>query len=329
MAVLTKLTRRVVESILEDYDVGVLQDMQSTSYGIENTNYFVSTSRDPHQGDTSEFVLTMIEVDRLAQQDLMLQALETCYDHGLPVPYMVNTRSGSKLSTYRGKSIMLAKRIQGNHVFAPVRRQCGAIGRFLARMHLTTTSVNATESQSLRDENWLRSHANSLEEHLDPSQTSLLWNAVETVESCLQRGDVQRLPQGVIHGDMFRDNALFNEHGLAGALDFYHVARGYWLYDLAVAINDWCRTHDELDYGRTIALLKEYNSIRPIEEKEYWFFPIFLLYGALSFWLSRLRVYVRKDLPEGYPVKDPYEFEYLVRRHHSRPFRLHRLALTS
>ena len=57
--------------------------------------------------------------------------------------------------------------------------------------------------------------------------------------------------------------------------------------------------------------------------------PDMLLYGGLAFWLSRLRIAIRTDLPPKYPVKDPAEYGALVRAHHRTPFRVDRGLLTA
>lgn len=328
MAVITRLTHSAVKSILEDYTVGRLLYLTPVAQGIENTNYFVQTTTNPDEDIvTSEFVLTVIEDDRLEQRDLMFQTLDACYDYGLPVAPVVRTKSDSPLTKFREKAILLSTRLKGRHVTAPASDQCRAIGRFLSRMHHATDHLDAERFLYIRDVTWIRTMADSVLNHLSTGERLLLQTAVQSVEALLHRKDVQSLPRGVIHGDLFRDNALFNEYGLTGVVDFHHSAYGFQLFDIAVTINDWCRNGDALDQGRTIAFLQAYNDIRPLQTREYWFFPSFLLYAALAFWLSRLNIAVQENLPEGLPVKDPRELQRLVQQHVSRPFRLHELAL--
>ncbi len=132
----------------------------------------------------------------------------------------------------------------------------------------------------------------------------------------LRREDVRRLPRGVIHGDMFRDNVLFSERGLTGVVDFHHAATGYWIYDLAVVANDWCNdSSGVLDSDRTLALLRAYHAIRPLTLGEIWYFPMFALYSATAFWLSRLTVSMRRHIDAQVRVNNPEEFQRIVEQH--------------
>ncbi len=330
MAVITHLRRSVIESVLQEYEVGNLHDYFPASQGIENTNYILQTTKaSTNESSSSEFVLTVIEDDRLSQRDLMVEILDRCYEYGLPVAPTVRSRSGAAMTKVQAKPVVLCPRLKGKHVVAPIREQCGAIGRFLARMHLATQTLDGSAFRYIRDSHWLDKHSSKVAEHLDSHARYLLDRSVTSITSALNRSDVQALPQGIIHGDLFRDNALFNEYGLTGVVDFHHASHGYWLYDLAVTVNDWCRTRDALDKERVFSLLREYNAIRPLQSEEYWFFPMFLLYAATAFWLSRLDVAVQSSLPQDRPAKDPSEMARVVQRHISRPFRLHELAIAN
>src|SRR3546814_13714121 len=61
----------------------------------------------------------------------------------------------------------------------------------------------------------------------------------------------------LIHADLFRDNAMFEGTHLTGLIDFYNACSGPMLYDVAIALNDWCSDDNGvLDGPRTRALLR-------------------------------------------------------------------------
>ena len=132
-----------------------------------------------------------------------------------------------------------------------------------------------------------------------------------------------RLPQGPIHGDLFRDNVLFNEWGLSGVLDFHHASHGYLIYDLAVAANDWCTdATGALDEERTLALLRAYHRIRPLHPQELWHFPVFALYAGLAFWTSRLVVTLEQRRGRAVRANNPEELQRIVEHHAAHFFYL-------
>ena len=48
------------------------------------------------------------------------------------------------------------------------------------------------------------------------------------------------LPRGIIHADLFPDNAFFQGDRLTGIIDFYFACVDLIAYDLAVCLNAWC-----------------------------------------------------------------------------------------
>ena len=309
MAAVTPLNDLDLEELLSRYGLGELESYWPATNGIENSNYFVRLAS---PSGTRDVVLTMIE-QPTNSPSLLVPLLDRCDAAGLPVPRIIRNTSGAASDQLRGKQTILCPRLSGRHVFNPTLTQCEAVGRFLGRLHITAQPLTETAPWHPRNAVWLSETARRVEGYMPWDSYRLLTDAIETTTSLLGRADLRALPQGVIHGDLFRDNVLFTERGLSGVLDFHHAARGFLLFDLAVAANDWCASSDGvLDPDRTLALLKGYHSIRALTAPELWFFPAFTLYAALAFWLSRLLVALHRGAASDVRFKNPEEFQHIV-----------------
>jgi homoserine kinase type II len=193
------------------------------------------------------------------------------------------------------------------------------VGRFLGRLHAGLTRPAGLPSYP-RDRDWLERQAHAVLPSLPYLRQRLLRDGLAEVHDLLSREDVARLPTVVIHGDLFRDNVLFNHLGLSGVLDFHHAAHGYRIYDLAVAANDWCvDSAGVLEPGRLRALVSAYAAIRPLEPAELWHLPMFMLYGGLAFWLSRLVVAFEHRQGRADRAKDPEVFARIVAERRANP----------
>jgi homoserine kinase type II len=251
-----------------------------------------------------------------AAGDLLVPLLDLCDEAGLPIAPIIRNRSGFAREELQGRATLLAPRLVGRHVQHPTARHCETVGRFLARFHVTTHVLAEAAPAHPRDPAWLVAKLNVVVRSLPYVHATLLKDSIASVTSLLSREDVKLLPRGIVHGDLFRDNALFTERGLTGVLDFHHASAGHLLYDLAVAANDWCSDSSGLlDRGRTVAMLRAYDAHRPLCEAELWFFPLFALYAAVAFWLSRLIAAVAASSTHAARTKDPDEFRRIVQQH--------------
>ena len=129
------------------------------------------------------------------------------------------------------------------------------------------------------------------------------------------------LPRGIIHGDLFCDNALFYEGQLAGIIDFYNACDGCLLFDLAITINDWCSTPK----GVSMQTKPQHSSadiMRYVHSRLRTHWPRATETAALRFWMLRLVALARKR--EGGPkapphVKDPNDFLVILVARHTDP----------
>ena len=331
MNAVTQLDDFHLEEILSDYDVGGLLRYWPAVNGIENSNYFIKTEhREAAQaGHSQEFVLTILEQQPNAGAAYVPMMLALSKS-GLPVAPPLANNQGAYTQDVNGKAAMLQPRLRGQHVYNPTTKQVCALARFIARMHLTIQASGIALPEYPRNAHWLNTYAAKAKAYVGFSDQTLLSDCVGKIDSLLGRSDVRSLPQGMIHADLFRDNVLYNEYGLAGVLDFHHAAQGFWIYDLAVVANDWCNDgNGMLDPERTTALLRAYHQIRPLKKEELWFFSTFALYAALTFWLSRLNVSIDRRQNSQVRAKNPDEFKRIAAHHNSHSFYLdHRLLTT-
>ena len=303
------LDQAELQSLLASYDIGMPQQCRPATHGIENSNYFVTTLKD---GARDEWVLTLLEQPSHAGPGYV-PLLDLCHQAGLPVAPVIRTRSGDSQASLLGKPAMIAPMLPGEHPTRPNINHIRTLGRFIADFHRATADPGFPITAYPRNQRWMRDRAAAVRGRIAYTDERVVTDCIERVTGLLSRTDVGEMPRGVIHGDLFRDNVLFDGKRLTGVLDFHHAARGYLVYDLAVAVNDWCsRKSGSLDARRAAALLTEYHRVRPLTILEQCFFSGFLLYAALAFWLSRLVVALDAQAGATGRFKDPDEFRAIV-----------------
>jgi homoserine kinase type II len=108
------------------------------------------------------------------------------------------------------------------------------------------------------------------------------------------------LPRGVVHGDLFRDNVLWQNDVLVALLDWESASDGVLIYDLAVTLLAWC-CGSAFDWSLARALVAGYQSERTIDEREWEGLHWALRVGCLRFATTRLvDVYLKDRYPPGY-----------------------------
>lgn len=274
-----------LEHTVAQYAIGELLSQQPLAARGHNQSYLLQIR---YGGRETDFILTFAEPHALPTSSYVA-LLDRCAEAGLPVADLVRTEKNLPYATSDGVPAFLAKRLTGRTVHNPTLQQLQAVGRFTARLHCAAAAIEYLMPDFPKTISWLRNQGARLHGHVAYGCADLIDESTQRVSSLLRRADVAELPTGVIHSGLRRDSILFNERGLTGALNLDQAAQGTLLYDLAVAANDWCSdSGGVLDPERMLALLKGYQSIRPLTKQELWFLPGFALYAALTAWLSRL-----------------------------------------
>jgi len=301
MSVYTTIDTGELEDFLTNYPVGELVDYRGISDGIENTNYFVDTGQ-------GRFVLTLFEHHDFDEMQYYLGLMHHLAAHRVPSANPVADNDGDYLRMLKQKPAALVERLDGGSIRATTLSHCEQIGAAMGKMHAAGLKYPARQ-QNPRGPAWCFRTAETVKPRLPADELALL-DAEIRYQKTHRDADI---PRGVVHADLFRDNALWRGDSLSGIIDFYYACDDVLLYDIAISVNDWCIREDfSLDRPRVSALLLNYNRYRPVTDRERRYWPAMLRAGALRFWLSRL---YDKHFPrpgELVHTKNPDDFKAIL-----------------
>lgn len=320
MAVYTEVPRDVAAALVARLDLGALNDLQPCKGGIENTNYFVDTTR-------GRYVLTLFERLTHAQLPFYLELMRHLAQRGIPVPGPHADETGAILLTVQGKPAAVVDRLPGRHHLAPDARHCAMVGTMLARMHRAAADFPLFQP-NLRGLPWWVETVPVIAPQVTPAQRELLESELAFQEHLAASPAYATLPRGAIHADLFRDNVMFDtadgagEDRLTGFFDFYFAGVDTLLFDIAVCLNDWCIDLDtgRLDDTRAAAFVGAYDAERPLSGAERRSLPALMRAGALRFWISRLWDWVLPRDAHLLKPHDPGHFERVLRERIANPW---------
>ncbi len=304
MAVFTRVSEADIAAWLSNYSLGTLQELQGIPAGIENTNYFVTTSN-------GRFVLTLFEKLTADELPFFLNLMAHLARHGIPCPSPVADKNNRFLGKLNDKPACIVSRLSGKSVLQPNTAHCAAVGAMLGQLHSAGQSFSE-QMVNPRGATWRAEAAQKVKRFLTPQDAALLESEVE-LHALHPLGGI---PRGVIHADLFRDNVLMDDEHVGGLIDFYFACTGKLLYDVAITVNDWCVNADgKLDTAHTRAMLNAYHAARPFTEKEGEAWPMALRVAALRFWISRLYDLHLPREGEIVNAHNPDQFKRILQNH--------------
>lgn len=301
MSVYTSVAQDTLKSFLEHYNIGDLIDFQGISAGIENTNYFVTTTR-------GKYVLTLFESLGYDELPYFLDLMAFLAEHRVPSAHPVPDTQGQYLRTLHNKPAAIVNRLQGSDATEVTPKHAQALGDALAHLHVAGQSFDQHKANS-RGPHWWHDTINKLHGHIDEQEHKILANELQFQ----MKFSHTELPRGVTHADLFKDNVLWENEQLTGFIDFYYACDDVLLYDIAVTANAWFSLSDgSLNPELTTLFLGEYEKTRPLTEIEHQAWPVMLRAAALRFWLSRLNDKHFPKAGEITHIHNPDEFKTIL-----------------
>ena len=184
----------------------------------------------------NEYVLKIVEDDertKILNEQKLLEDLE-----GLCVPKL--------LDIYTNKSYTMAfySQISGKSLSIVSDSNIKQIAHFLKEFHTISKNLSST-NKKIYEKQYLK----TLIEQTNKNEFLNYFNDI----------DVQLQNNGVVHGDLFYDNAKFEDNNLSGVYDFIEACEGDFVFELAVVAISWCFENDIINENKVNVLLTTYG----------------------------------------------------------------------
>ncbi len=303
MAVYTQVSAEAAAGLLKQYDAGDLITLKGIAEGVENSNYFLETTR-------SRYILTLYE-KRVDTADLpyFYALLDHLHRAGCKVPRFILDRSGQWLQNVAGRPACLIEFLPGISVSSPTTAQAYATGAALGEMHDALQTFAPIRPNSLGINAFRPLATKCGEAGLNNIADGLAARVFAECDFAEQNWPAH-LPQSAIHADLFADNVLMTGDAVSGLIDFYFACNDLRAYDLAVTHAAWGFSADGAVYNETVgrAIFDGYAAKFDLDEDTKSAFVILARAACLRFLLTRCYDWINTPSSAIVTRKDPLEF---------------------
>ena len=278
MARYTTLSSTEVAHIVAKYPIGTPMKLEEIAGGFGNSNFKLTTT-------TGEFLLKICDEKDSTELDMQIALLQHLHEHAYPTVYPILTRDQKPLTHEIFGSVMLYPFLQGEQPQSSPNTLT-QLGEALAKLHrippipgLARFAMGISQMipffKEVQDTQFARHpFVESLKSELESMEPQL----------------TASLPTGLLHGDLFLDNTLFNGNEMVAILDFEEGCYDTLLIDVGMTLIGCCYTsRHQLNFKAAHRFLDAYNALRPLTRSEWQSLDCFIHYAALSiaFWRFR------------------------------------------
>ncbi|HET7500567.1 MAG TPA: homoserine kinase [Kofleriaceae bacterium] len=283
----TRLGDTELAQIAGAFGLGGIARAQPILAGTINTNFAVDTER-------GSYFVRLNEGKSLADVAWEAQLVAALAAAGVVTPPPILAEDGRPYALLAGtdKWVSVFPWRAGRHLGSDeiTAAVAGEFGAALAGLHVAGLALpEAWRRASIYDHDHLVARHASFAHSRDPELARAIEVLGEELAAAAAAAAIRRrATHGIIHGDLFRDNVLWDEAGrIAAILDFEQASGGSLVYDLAICLNDWCWTGaPRLELAA--ALLAGYQRVRPLTAADREAFPVEVRAASARFTITRI-----------------------------------------
>ncbi len=276
----------LISNTLQAYPLGRLKSFEALMQGFANENYRIVTEK-------GTFLFRIHRVQKMVEirkEHLLLRMLKSV---DFPAAYPVPDKTGETLLIVAGLPVSLYDFVAG--MTPELNSETVAeVASALALLHTVDTATLPEKQNTIRPED-----VSHLVERFPvvPNPLPDIFNLFTRLWRQIEPYLHQKLPTGLIHGDVFPDNTLFEGNKLKAIIDFEQFCIDQLLFDVAMCINGFCFTNNRLNPLLLETFLSAYNKNRPMENTERELIQPYICWTALGMasWHLRYHLMFRAD----------------------------------
>lgn len=280
----------LISETLQAYPLGELKSFVALSQGFANDNYKIITGK-----GTFLFRIHRVQtMEDIRKEHLMLRVLKSI---DFPAAYPVSDKTGKMMLVVDDLPVSIYDFVTGK---TPELNSetVAEVAITLALLHTVDTVALPSKQNTIRPE-----EVSHLVERFPvvPNPLPDIFHLFTLLWKQLKPFLHQKLPIGLIHGDVFPDNTLFEGNKLIAIIDFEQFCIDQLLFDVAMCINGFCFINNRLNPLLLEVFLSAYNRKRPMENIEKELLQPYIQWAALGMasWHLRYHLMFRPDDRQG------------------------------
>jgi len=253
--VYTEVTLEEASDVIEKAGFNNLLTIEKLDGGWANSNYLLLLE------DQTKLVLKIWNEQSLDEVNYLVNITSYLFDAGIPTPNPIEFDNGEFIVMKDGLPWTILPFVDGNWLGNDYE-SLFSLGVIQAKMHLVKPPINLKSDFSMGVKLFERLFA--------IADAKNDWNdfliELKSSKSLLQNLD--KLPRGIIHGDLFPDNVIGYNNRAISILDFEEVCNDILAFDLVMTFVGFGWKNGEPITERWNAILDGYQSIRILSEEE-------------------------------------------------------------
>lgn len=251
----TEVTLEEASDVIKKAGFNNLITIEKLDGGWANSNYLLILE------DQTKLVLKIWNEQSLAEVNYLVNITSYLFESGIPTPNPIKFDNGEFIVMKDGLPWTILPFIDGNWLGNDYE-SLFSLGVIQAKMHLVKPPENLKSDFSMG--------VKLFEKLFIIADAKNDWNdfLIELKSSKSLLLNLDKLPRGIIHGDLFPDNVIGYNNRAISILDFEEVCNDILAFDLVMTFVGFGWENGEPIGERWSAILDGYQSIRKLSEEE-------------------------------------------------------------